>query len=149
METALFTEVNLPWFTTGLSYTFKGSLAPCRSSSTTGRREDQHAMLLETYLLFGDNGDHRERARLRKLIIRQGWSPRAGSAAGDRLHRHAGAGHPRLLHARRRSVRTRTLLARALNRIAKDETLHYAFYKDAVKAHLEVEPNFVEPWPGC
>ena len=41
------------------------------------------------------------------------------------------------------------LLARALNRIAKDETLHYAFYKDAVKAHLEVEPNFVEPWPGC
>ena len=24
--------------------------------------EDQHSMLLETYLLLGDNGDHRERA---------------------------------------------------------------------------------------
>ena len=76
METALFTEVNLPWFTTGLSYTFKGSLAPLQEFIYDWTaEEDQHAMLLETYLLFGDNGDHREQARLRKLIIRQGWEP--------------------------------------------------------------------------
>src|SRR5205814_2147402 len=36
-------------------------------------------------------------------------------------------------------------LARALRRLAKDETLHMAFYRDAVKAHLEVEPNYVYP----
>jgi acyl-[acyl-carrier-protein] desaturase len=76
VETALFTEVNLPWFTTGLSATFKGSLAPLQEFIYDWTaEEDQHAMLLETYLLFGDNGDHRERARLRKLIIRQGWEP--------------------------------------------------------------------------
>jgi acyl-[acyl-carrier-protein] desaturase len=36
------------------------------------------------------------------------------------------------------------MLARALRRIARDEVLHMAFYRDAVKAHLEVEPNYVE-----
>ena len=36
-------------------------------------------------------------------------------------------------------------LARALRRIAKDETRHYAFYRDVVKAHLEVDPEYVIP----
>ena len=28
--------------------------------------------------------------------------------------------------------------------LARDETLHYAFYRDAVKAHLEINPNLVQ-----
>jgi len=36
-------------------------------------------------------------------------------------------------------------LARALRRIAKDETRHYAFYRDVVKAHLNVDPAYVVP----
>jgi acyl-[acyl-carrier-protein] desaturase len=35
--------------------------------------------------------------------------------------------------------------ARALRRIAKDETRHYAFYRDVVKAHLDAEPEYVIP----
>jgi acyl-[acyl-carrier-protein] desaturase len=34
-------------------------------------------------------------------------------------------------------------LATLLRRLAKDETLHYAFYRDAVKAHLEVDENYI------
>ncbi|MGG3798874.1 acyl-ACP desaturase, partial [Metabacillus fastidiosus] len=30
-----------------------------------------------------------------------------------------------------------------LRRLAKDEALHYAFYRDTVKAHLELDPNFI------
>jgi acyl-[acyl-carrier-protein] desaturase len=36
-------------------------------------------------------------------------------------------------------------LARALQRIAKDETLHMAFYRDVVKAHLDSDPDYIEP----
>jgi acyl-[acyl-carrier-protein] desaturase len=36
------------------------------------------------------------------------------------------------------------ILARLLRRIANDETLHYVFYRDAVKAYLEADPNKVE-----
>ncbi|MGH2350137.1 MAG: acyl-ACP desaturase [Chloroflexota bacterium] len=148
VETALFTEVNLPWFTTGLSAVFKGALSPLRDFvATWTAEEDQHAMLLETYLLLGNNGDHRERARMRKLIIRQGWAP------GIEDHFQA------IAYTAMQELATRAFyqrvalvckdedprLARALNRLARDETLHYAFYKDAVQAHLEVEPDYVEP----
>jgi acyl-[acyl-carrier-protein] desaturase len=148
VETALFTEVNLPWFTTGLSATFKGSLAPLQEFVFDWTaEEDQHAMLLETYLLFGDNGDHRERARLRKLIIRQGWEPPVQDHIQAIAYTATQELATRAFYQRVAAVcrEEDPLLARALNRLAKDETLHYAFYKDAVKAHLEVEPNFVEP----
>ena len=36
-------------------------------------------------------------------------------------------------------------LARLLRRLAQDETLHYTFYREVVKAHLQLEPNYV--WP--
>ena len=76
VETALFTEVNLPWFTSGLTQIFKGSLAPMQEFiHDWTSEEDQHGLLLETYLLLGDNGDHRERSRLRKQIVRVGWEP--------------------------------------------------------------------------
>src|SRR5215216_4836903 len=148
VETALFTEVNLPWFTTGLHYLFKGSLEVMQEFIYDWTsEEDQHAMLLETYLLLGDNGNHRERARLRKLIVRQGWE--------TDIQNHLEA----IAYTAMQELATRAfyqrvaavcrpedpLLARALNRLAKDETLHYAFYKDAVKLHLIAEPNYVEP----
>jgi acyl-[acyl-carrier-protein] desaturase len=36
-------------------------------------------------------------------------------------------------------------LARALRRVARDETLHYTFYRDVVQAHLQAEPSYVIP----
>ena len=32
-----------------------------------------------------------------------------------------------------------------LRRIAKDETLHMAFYRDVVKAHLDLDPGYLRP----
>lgn len=148
VETALFTEVNLPWFTSGLTNVFKGALSPMQEFIYDWTaEEDQHAMLMETYLLLGDNGDHRERARLRKIIVRQGWE----TEITDHFEAIAYTATQELATRafyQRVAIQCRKedpLLARALNRLAKDETLHYAFYKDAVKAHLEVEPNYAVP----
>ncbi len=148
VETALFTEVNLPWFTSGLTQIFKGALAPMREFiHDWTSEEDQHAMLLETYLLLGDNGDHRERARLRKQIVRVGWEPNVE----DHFQAIAYTAMQELatqvfyLRVAHFCQDEDPLLARALRRIARDEVLHMAFYRDAVKVHLIAEPNYIEP----
>ena len=51
------------------------------------------------------------------------------------------------VNAARKADTEDPLLANILRTIAKDETLHYTFYREAVKAHLEVDPNYV--WPVC
>lgn len=148
VETALFTEVNLPWFTSGLSHVFRGALSPMREFiHEWTSEEDQHSMLLETYLLLGDNGDHRERARLRKLIVRQGWEPHVEDHFQAIAYTAMQELATRAFYQRVAVVcrKEDPLLARALNRLAKDETLHYTFYKDAVRAHLIEEPNYAQP----
>jgi len=75
VETALLTEVNLPWFTTQLYGVFKGSLAVMLDFlHTWTSEEDSHALLLETYLLLGSNGDTKLRSAMRRGVIRQGWA---------------------------------------------------------------------------
>ena len=148
VETALLTEVNLPWFTTHLYACFKGSMAVMLDFlHTWTAEEDQHALLLETYLLLGGNGDAKLRMAMRKNIIRQGWAAN--------IETHFGA----IAYTAIQELATQTFylrvadiaekedpnLSRALRRLAKDETLHMAFYRDAVQAHLEVEPNYVYP----
>jgi acyl-[acyl-carrier-protein] desaturase len=109
--------------------------------------EDQHALLLETYLLLGGHGDAKRRMALRRSVIRQGWATNITS------HFQA------IAYTAIQELATQTFylrvsdvaesedpkLSRALRRLAKDETLHMAFYRDAVKMHLEVEPNYVYP----
>src|SRR5258708_37260960 len=63
VETALLTEVNLPWFTTHLYACFKGSMAGMLDflHTLTGGR-DQHTLTLETYLLLGGERDPKHRS---------------------------------------------------------------------------------------
>lgn len=83
VETALLTEVNLPWFTTHLHAAFRGSLSVMTDFlHTWTSEEDQHALLLETYLLLGGNGDPKRRAAMRKSVIRQGWATNIDSHFG-------------------------------------------------------------------
>jgi acyl-[acyl-carrier-protein] desaturase len=148
VETALLTEVNLPWFTTHLSSAFKGSLAVMLDFlHTWTSEEDSHALLLETYLLLGGNGDAKLRSAMRRSVIRQGWA--------STIETHFGA----IAYTAIQELATQTFylriadiaesedpkLSRALRRLAKDETLHMAFYRDAVKIHLDAEPNYVYP----
>ena len=75
VETALLTEVNLPWYTAGVAH----GLASCPDPIQEFVRvwtseEDQHATLLESYLLLTRSGDPGARVRSRKAMIAGGWS---------------------------------------------------------------------------
>ncbi|WCK53449.1 acyl-ACP desaturase [Aneurinibacillus sp. Ricciae_BoGa-3] len=146
VETALLTEVNLPWFTTYLSDTFKGSFSVMHDFiHTWTAEEDQHSSLLETYLLLTRNADPKRLHQLRKHVVELGWigefSTPLETLAYTTLQELATMVFYNNL-ARAASVHDRTL-AVLLRRLSKDEVLHYAFYRDAVKAHLEVDENYI------
>ncbi|WP_232696646.1 acyl-ACP desaturase [Brevibacillus daliensis] len=145
IETALLTEVNLPWFTTYLSQTFRGSLSVITDFiHTWTAEEDQHSNLLETYLLLTRNADPARLHMLRKSVVETGFEPDfhtpieamayttlqelATMVFYNNVAKVAGAHDPEL--------------ATLLRRLAKDETLHYAFYRDVIRVHLELEPNY-------
>lgn len=148
VETALLTEVNLPWFTTHLYAAFRGSLTVMLDFlHTWTSEEDQHAQLLDTYLLLGGNGDHKLRAAMRKGVIRQGWAANIESHFGAIAYTAIQELATQQFYLRVAEIAEAEdpRLSRALRRLAKDEALHMAFYRDAVKFHLEVEPNYVYP----
>jgi acyl-[acyl-carrier-protein] desaturase len=126
VETAMLTEVNLPWFTTELYSTFKGSLQVLVDFvHTWTAEEDQHGELLDFYLLLTNNGDALARRKLRKTVVEGGFETGLTTPLETMVYT--------------------TIQERAtMGRLAKDETLHYAFYRDATLAHLEVQPNLVK-----
>lgn len=149
VETALLTEVNLPWFTTYLSDHFRRSLEVLQDFVRNWTAEEsQHANLLETYLLLTRSGDPDQLHTVRKEVLTQGFEvPDLHSAFEVMVYTSIQelATRAFYLNVAGAGEREDPDLARILRRLAKDETLHYAFYRDAVKAHLEVNPNYV--WP--
>jgi len=150
LELALLTEVNLPWFTEVISHIFRGSWGVLGDFVRTWTaEEDAHSTLLEVYMFVGRIGDARARAALRKQVIRAGLM--AGNQFSDPLQmlvytsiqeRATQIYYQNLANA---CEKEDAHLARLLRRLAKDETLHYTFYRDAVKVHLEADPNCVKP----
>ncbi len=147
VETALLTEVNLPWFTTELYTTFKGSLQVLVDFvHTWTSEEDQHSVLLDTYLLLTGNGDALERRKLRKGVIEGGFETGLTTALETMVYTtiQERATMAFYLNVAQSCESQDPGLARLLRRLARDETLHYAFYRDAVKAHLDLNPNLVQ-----
>ena len=144
---ALLTEVNLPWYVgalmkgAGSSKSLQGFLHQWASE------EDQHSLLLETFLLITDNGDHAERSRMRKEMIVRGWENTTEGPFEGVVYTSLQEMYTRAFYLRVAEVckDESPRLARALRRIAKDETLHMAFYREMVKAHLAVEPDYILP----
>jgi acyl-[acyl-carrier-protein] desaturase len=148
VETALLTEANLPWYTAVLYEGLKNSSAPLEEFVRVWTaEEDQHSTLLETYLLLTDNGDHAQRGRARKAVLAGGWSHDLQNPFEAMVYTTIQelATQAFYTHTATACEREDPLLAEALRRIAKDETRHYAFYRDVVKAYLEREPDYVLP----
>lgn len=147
VETALLTEVNLPWFTTELYTTFRGSLQVMVDFVRTWTaEEDQHGDLLDTYLLLTNNGDALERRKLRKGVIEAGFETGLQTPLETMVYTsiQERATMVFYLNVAQACEPEDPGLATVLRRLAKDETLHYTFYRDATKAHLEINPNLVE-----
>ena len=144
VETALLTEVNLPWYTAGLA----AGLASCPGPIQEFVRiwtseEDQHATLLESYLLLTGSGDHGARAQARKMMITAGWQHALAGPFEGMVYTTIQEAATRTFYlcAARACDEEDPALSMALRRIAKDETLHMAFYRDVVKAHLDLDPE--------
>ncbi|WP_286884269.1 acyl-ACP desaturase [Aneurinibacillus sp. UBA3580] len=146
VETALLTEVNLPWFTSYLNDTFRGSFSVMHDFiHTWTAEEDQHSSLLETYLLLTRNVDPHRLHQLRKETVEHGWvgsftTPLETLAYTTLQELATMVFYNNVARVAREQDPD---LATLLRRLAKDEVLHYAFYRDAVKAHLEVDENYI------
>jgi acyl-[acyl-carrier-protein] desaturase len=161
VETALLTEVNLPWFTTYLSATFKGSLEVIKEFiHTWTAEEDQHSNLLETYLLLTRNVDPDRLHQLRRMVVEGGYEPDFHTPVEAMAYTTLQELATMVFYNNVAKVAGQhdKDLATLLRRLAKDETLHYAFYRDVVKYHLELEPNYCKllanviinfQMPGC
>jgi acyl-[acyl-carrier-protein] desaturase len=148
VEMALLTEVNLPWYTAGLHHGLRDCPAPIQEFVRLWTsEEDQHAALLETYLLLSGNGDPAARARARKAVMAAGWTHQLGGPFEGMVYTAIQEAVTRTFYlcTARSCEQDDPGLADALRRIAKDETLHMAFYRDVVKAHLDVDPGYVQP----
>ncbi|RXI96327.1 acyl-ACP desaturase [Anaerobacillus alkaliphilus] len=145
VETALLTEVNLPWFTSHLEQTFKGSLSVIRDFvHTWTAEEDQHSNLLETYLLITRNVDPKRLHQLHKQTVEMGWSPDYETPFETMVYTSLQELATMVFYnnvAKEAKLYDKDLDI-LLKRLAKDETLHYAFYRDVIKYHLELEPNY-------
>ncbi len=143
VETALLTEINLPWFTAGLKQMFDtGPSALKAFVRTWTAEEDQHARLLDVYLTLSRNGNPDRRAKLRRKVLTDGYE-----VGGD-------TGLAVMVYTTLQELATRVFyqnlatavenldpaLTLILRTVAKDETLHFAFYRDAVRAYLDHDP---------
>ena len=147
VETALLTEVNLPWFTTELHTTFTGSLQVLIDFvHTWTSEEDQHSDLLDTYLLLTNNGNAWARKKLRKEVVEAGFHTGLTTPLETMVYTtiQERATMVFYLNVAQACEAEDPGLAAVLRRLAKDETLHYTFYRDATKAALELNPNLVD-----
>jgi acyl-[acyl-carrier-protein] desaturase len=145
VETALLTEVNLPWFTSHLDQTFKGSLTVIKDFvHTWTSEEDQHSNLLETYLLITRNVDPLHLHQLHKKTVETGWNPDYHTPFETMVYTSMQELATMVFYTNVAKIAGPydKDLASLLRRLAKDETLHYAFYRDVIKFHLQLEPNY-------
>jgi acyl-[acyl-carrier protein] desaturase len=148
VETALLTEVNLPWYTAGLARGLEACPAPIRKFVRIWTsEEDQHATLLESYLMLTGSGDPTARSRARKAMIATGWKHELSGPFEGMVYTTIQEAATRTFYlcTARACDDEHPALAAALRRIAKDETLHMAFYRDVVKAHLDLDPDYLGP----
>lgn len=148
VETALLTEVNLPWFTASLDHVFRGSLVVLHDFLRAWTaEEDQHSDLLQNYLLLTRNGGPGPLHELRHTVMEQGFtidytSPIEVMVCTTIQELATRAFYLSIAQAGQAQD---PVLARLLRRLARDETLHYGFYRDVIAAHLHADPNYV--WP--
>lgn len=148
VETALLTEVNLPWFTTSLDDLFRNSLTVLHDFLRAWTaEEDQHSDLLQTYLLLTRNGDPGRLHALRHLVIDQGFTIDYDTPIEVMVHATIQelATRAFYLNVAAAGECQDPVLARILRRLARDESLHFGFYRDVIAAHLHADPNYA--WP--
>ncbi|TDT72262.1 acyl-[acyl-carrier-protein] desaturase [Hypnocyclicus thermotrophus] len=146
LETSMLTELNLPWYTSHLNGTFTGSMEVIQDFiHIWTSEEDQHASALETYLTLTRNADPDKLHILKKQVIRAGWEANFETPIATMAYTSIQELGTLVFYQNvaKEAMKYDKELGVLLQRLSKDESLHYAFYSEIIRAHLEIEPNYV------
>ncbi len=143
VETALLTEINLPWFTAGLKAMFDNGPSALKAFvKTWTAEEDQHSRILDVYMTLSRNGDPTKRSALCRQVLTDGWEIEGDEGFAVMVYTTIQELATRVFYQKLAKAvdRMDPALAVILRTVAKDETLHFAFYRDAVTAYLNDDP---------
>lgn len=146
VETSMLTELNLPWYTTYLADMFKNGISPLQEFIYDWvSEEEQHSTALETYLVLNGSVEKNKLGALKKDMLVAGWDSTLAHPvavmAYTSIQELATVVFYRNIAATARGYDTE--LEKLLVRLADDESLHYAFYNQAIEAHLELDPDLI------
>jgi acyl-[acyl-carrier-protein] desaturase len=159
----VLTEDNLPWYTEEINRAAKGNEALHDWNGRWTAEEWKHGHALHTFLAVSRLVDPVALERARMVQMETGQIPHSTRAidgiayvtfqelATQISHRNSGKLTQEQVNAtvtdelpeqekERRLIIGRSALG-IMNRVAKDETLHYTFYRAAMDAALEIDPS--------
>ncbi len=146
IETSMLTELNLPWYTRYLSDMFREGLNPLQEFIHDWvSEEEQHSTALETYLVLNGSVENNKLASLKKEMLVSGWDSTLAHPVAVMAYTSIQE-LATVVFYRNIAVTARgydPTLERLLIRLANDESLHYAFYNQAIEAHLELDPDLI------
>ena len=146
VETAYLTELNLPWFTAGLDRLFQKAYQVLRDFLRVWTSEEsQHTTLLGTYLLVTRNINPVRLSHLSDTVLQNAWFPGEATILEGMAYTTVQEMATQAFYASvaLQADKEDPVLAKLLRRIAKDESLHYKFYLEAVRAYLDADPNLI------
>lgn len=146
IETSMLTELNLPWYTTYLADMFRDGLSPLQEFIHDWvSEEEQHSTALETYLVLNGSVETNKLASLKKEMLVSGWDSTLAHPVAVMAYTSIQE-LATVVFYRNIAVTARAYdptLEKLLIRLANDESLHYAFYNQAIDAHLELDPDLI------
>ena len=145
---ANLTEQNLPWYVRGLAETFKTAPPSLHEFLNWWTAEEsQHSALFDSYLYFTNNGDHEERQILVRDTIRRGWTTDIAYPFQIICYVAIQEQTTYAFYVCAANVLKKEdpKLAQAFLQVAGDEILHMKFYREIVKLHIELAPEYINP----
>ena len=142
LELNLLTEDNLPYYHLALRDLFGGDGAWGEWTRRWTAEEGRHSIAIRDYLLTTRSVDPVALERERMDHVSRGYYPRGIAGPLDGLvYVTLQELATRIAHRNTGAITGDPVAERLLVRVALDENLHYAFYRDVAAAAIEMDPS--------
>jgi acyl-[acyl-carrier-protein] desaturase len=142
LELNLLTEDNLPYYHLALWNVFGGHGAWGEWARRWTAEEGRHSIAIRDYLITTRAVDPAALERERMEHVTRGYYPRGIDGPFDALvYVTLQELATRIAHRNTGAVTGDPVAERLLVRVALDENLHYAFYRDVAAAAIELDPS--------
>lgn len=142
LELNLLTEDNLPYYHLALATGFGGAGAWGTWARRWTAEEGRHSIALRDYLLTSRAVDPVALERERMAHVSRGWKPRGQPGVLDGLvYVTLQELATRIAHRNTGAITGDPIAEQLLVKIALDENLHFAFYRDVAAAALALDPS--------